>query len=424
MPTSTTQGRAMAAKPVATRSRPKMPLPGSEWRRPASTLNVPPSTANAVRTANEMRNVAMAMAMALRRSRSSTTPAGSTARSSGSGRALANVANPDMVRRSIRPTVLPRHVARGRDARYALRRGRGRNPSMAPSLRTAPHSALWASGRAGPAPWRVWRVRQWLHFLALPLAAIGPEAWLHDTARAAATVAPGLALAALLLGAAYGWNACADAATDACTQKNPLAGNAVPYSAWAWSTGAAAAALVLALGRGPWVAAATATSLGASWGYSLGPRWKARPGVGLLANCMIFIPILFVAGTWSPARMGMFAFLLGALLLQNQLLHECEDRREDAAAGDHTTAQWLGGRAARAAVGALGVAAALGVVGMAGVGGAARGAGLAGGSSAIVAVALLGCTAWSLCTPTASIARARHRRVAFLCGVLAYGLGA
>ena len=292
-------------------------------------------------------------------------------------------------------------------------------PPMPPVPHTLPQPSWSLAGHAGPAPWHVWRVKQWRHFIVLPLAAIEPDRWLHGPAAALAAVVPGLAVAALLLGAAYGWNACADAATDRDVHKNPWAGHRVPVAAWAWSWGAAVGALALALASGgPAVLAAASLSLGASWGYSLGPRWKSRPGAGALVNTWIFVPLLAAAGGAISGRIVALAIVLAVLLLQNQLLHECEDRAEDAAAQDRTTARWLGERWTRRLVAVLGVAIGIAVL-TAGVGGR--------GPTAVhvaLGVALAGGTIWSLGASTAAATRARHRRVAFVCGAAAYGLGA
>ena len=122
---------------------------------------------------------------------------------------------------------------------------------------------------------------------------------------------------------------------------------------------ALAAAFSLALGTVGCLA--TTVSLLASTVYSVGPRLKALPGIGTLLNAVIFAPLLALgASSALPPGFGVLASSFGALLLQNQILHEQADLHEDAAAGTYTTARALGPRARSVIVGAL---AALGFAG-------------------------------------------------------------
>jgi 4-hydroxybenzoate polyprenyltransferase len=198
---------------------------------------------------------------------------------------------------------------------------------------------------ATPSPIAALRARQWAHFVVLPLASAG----------GAGRLAVGFALAATALAYAYGLNAISDRATDLDARKNPLAGvAATPGAVLILVAGCALVALGLALFVG--AAPLVGVSLVASTVYSAGS--KRVPAIGSLLNVAIFAPLLFLGGGAPPwPIVSTFA----VLLLQNQLLHECADAVEDAAAAAHTTARAIGARSAvalAATLGAGGVAAA------------------------------------------------------------------
>jgi 4-hydroxybenzoate polyprenyltransferase len=117
-------------------------------------------------------------------------------------------------------------------------------------------------------------------------------------------------------------------------------------------TGAGLAALIVAGSLGGVGLAAIASSIAAGTVYSAGPRLKRFPGVGLLVNHAIFVPLLFAAAR-APAHLGILAPVFALLLTQNQLLHEEADLAEDEAAGTRTTARWLGPFGVRLALAAL-----------------------------------------------------------------------
>lgn len=221
---------------------------------------------------------------------------------------------------------------------------------MSPGTRQPPQGAALAL--------RVLRVGQWRHFVVLPAAALvvgsSSPLQLRVLEVAVASVA-----AALCMAFAYGLNAVSDRPDDFDPEKNPLAGTLKPpVAVYASVWGCAVAALALGLWLGPVGGAAVALSLVASLVYSVGPRFKAKPVLGALTNGCIFTPLLaFAVERPEDLRsLGGLTLVFFVLLLQNQLIHEVDDRLEDAAR-NRTTALMLGAR------GALQLAAVSGVVG-------------------------------------------------------------
>lgn len=192
------------------------------------------------------------------------------------------------------------------------------------------------------------RARQWAHFLPLPFAA---------STAAGVNVARAIVVAAFALAYAYGLNAISDRATDHDARKNPLAGvDACPrrIAVAVGLTGLAGIALAATAG---WRALASAAiSIAASTIYSVGPSAKALPVIGTLLNAVIFAPLLYLAADGAAPPPAVVTCTFVALLLQNQLLHERADEREDAAARVLTTARAIGPRATSALVVALGAA--------------------------------------------------------------------
>lgn len=209
---------------------------------------------------------------------------------------------------------------------------------------------------------RALRVEQWWHFVVLPAAcfSVGPPVLVTQIIACAIAAAGCLAWA-------YGVNAIAEQGSDHSPRKNPLV--ASPQStraAWQWSLGAALVAVLAALRLGPIASTCVAVSLACGALYSLGPRLKARPGAGLLANLGIFFPLLAIGLDGvrvGPSRaFGALAITFVALLSQNQLVHELADADEDAASGAVTTARWLGASRVRVATVACALFGGVGVV--------------------------------------------------------------
>lgn len=159
----------------------------------------------------------------------------------------------------------------------------------------------------------------------------------------------GMAAAGAALGYAYAVNAIGDRTSDTRTEKNPLAGlGDVPPSALGVTLAAAVASLGVSLPLGLFASACIATSLFAATVYSVGPRAKSYPVAGLVANTLIFVPLLFACGE-QPSTLGGIVPTFVALLVQNQLVHELSDADEDARGGDLTTARLLGPAGVRVA---------------------------------------------------------------------------
>lgn len=262
--------------------------------------------------------------------------------------------------------------------------------------------------RSASADWRlaldVLRAPQWVHFIALPLAALPLDGL--------PALATGLVGAAGSLGYAYGLNAITDRHADDEPRKNPLAGlAAVPRAATASVLAAFVIALLAALAAGPVARLALCVSLAAGSLYSAGPRAKGWPVAGALMNLLIFAPLLYagVRGGQPPAP-GVVLVALVALLLQNQLLHELGDAAEDGRGADRTTAMLLGPRGTRGAcvaVGLVGAAVCLGV----------SAPGLAGGFGA---VAVLAGVLPAVVVGDAKRARVLHRRLSLVAGALTF----
>lgn len=188
------------------------------------------------------------------------------------------------------------------------------------------------------------RARQWLHFVVLP-AAVLERASRLDAHSVVWRIGLGCVAAALALSYAYGINAITDRSSDEDVRKNPLAGVlVVPRRVHVVVALCVPLALLVSGAIGPASTAATAVSLLASTLYSAGPRLKALPMVGTALNALIFGPMLaFSLRDWdlTPALRVRFASFV-VLLLQNQLLHERADLKEDQDAQVLTTAARFG----------------------------------------------------------------------------------
>jgi 4-hydroxybenzoate polyprenyltransferase len=197
--------------------------------------------------------------------------------------------------------------------------------------------------------WKLYRVRDWLHFLPLPLAG-----W-----TAAGDGVPAL------LGGVVGW-ACGLAYTCAINQafddrldranvgKNPVGGTLRRREAVLLSVPPAVAMLSIVAWLSPAGLLPASILLVVATLYSAPPRLKRIPGLATLWNVVIGLPGLFFAGTpqlaAGPARLlgGLFAILL----LVSQLIHEAKDRDDDQAGGIPTIAT-LGGMSGALGAGVL-----------------------------------------------------------------------
>jgi 4-hydroxybenzoate polyprenyltransferase len=204
--------------------------------------------------------------------------------------------------------------------------------------------AVTVSARIGTV--RMLRLREWYYFLALPLAGIDPSL---GTCRNVAAIVRGVAIAFFILGFGYLVNAAGDAGSDSDARKNPLLDRSgarwTPPSTWALVGALAIAATGLAA-AGPSVAlAATLVSLVSGAVYSIGPRLKAVPIAGTLANATNFVPLLWVGAAGDdPSLARRLAPAFAGVLLQSQIVHEAADAACDARAGVRTTFIALGRR--------------------------------------------------------------------------------
>lgn len=258
---------------------------------------------------------------------------------------------------------------------------------------------------------RLYRIRQWLHVLPLPLATF-------DTAVPLATALPaaarGIANAFAILAFGFLVNAISDRHVDRDVRKNPLL---VPGRDRYKPSLVSLPAVSIALAAfSPWpVQLATACCLMVGIVYSVGPRLKIVPVVGTLTNAAWYTPVLFLgmARPSLPAGFGIIATAFIALLLQNQLIHEAGDRIEDEASGIRTTWLALGPRWT-----AL-LAACAGLVATVATASTLTGFRYAVGAIFILVFPLL--LAWDgLTAERAARLRVAHRWCAVLCGAALY----
>ncbi len=229
------------------------------------------------------------------------------------------------------------------------------------SVETEAAKALLAPVAEQEVSWaRALRVRQWLHFLVLPVAGVDLSA---DARVSAVALARGVALAFLLLGFGYLVNAIGDRFLDRESAKNPLAGHALPDLRFGGALLVVMAALSVTLA---WTASqpvllATGICLVSGLVYSVGPRLKRFPILGTAMNATHFGPLLWLglAGAAAPAGLWGITFVFACLILQSQLVHEVQDRAEDSAGRVRTSVVAFGEGWVAAGAAALGLAAAV-----------------------------------------------------------------
>lgn len=254
-------------------------------------------------------------------------------------------------------------------------------------------------------------MREWLHFLLLPLAGVSLA---QVTASSAVRLGGATVVASLLWAGVYLVNSFSDIGIDgrsknALVRAGPAALNLAGATVPVLLVGACGAALLV--GVVPAVAALVTAGVGVV--YSVGPRLKRLPVLGTLSNVAIFAPGLFLGATDgdSVARAWGLAIPFAVLLIQNQLVHEVADADDDAEGRLLTTYRWSG----RAGVAAL--------LGLSGVGGAIA---LLMRSSGVPSIALLLLlpipallfVAWTDARALAARCRALHRRYALVVGAL------
>jgi|GEM_PF-1102401 len=209
--------------------------------------------------------------------------------------------------------------------------------------------------RGAPSFWRASRVRDWAHFLLLPLA--GYQSGVELGANALA-LGRGVIIAFCVLAFGYLLNGIADRGMDD-ARKNPLVDSG-PDRRYLLTLVALVAIALSASLLGPWVATAgTLLVLLSGVVYSVGPRLKRYPFLGTLTNATNFTPLLWVGlpagATAAGSGMGLITGAFVLLLLQNQLIHEAADRGEDRRGGIRTTFLILGTLGSTAVVAGLGL---------------------------------------------------------------------
>lgn len=204
------------------------------------------------------------------------------------------------------------------------------------------------------------RAGQWWYFLPLPTAAVPADLWRAEPVRACLLAAAGAVIAAMCLGYAYAINGLSERSTDLDPHKNPWIGQEVLPGARLAVAGVGVLAVGAAAAAGPLALMSAVLSVAAATVYSAGPRTKRHVVLGTLSNALIFGPLLLLApGAVLDLQLAGWLGTFLALLLQNQLIHEQVDAHEDAAAGDHSSATWLGPAGTNWAIAGLGGLAAL-----------------------------------------------------------------
>ena len=198
---------------------------------------------------------------------------------------------------------------------------------------------------------QLYRVRDWLHFLPLPLAG-----WFSSDARTVSALVGGVVAWALALAFMSAINQAFDDRLDRATVgKNPVGARFSRRQAVLFAVPPALAVLpVLALfsphGIVPGLVALIAATV-----YSAPPRLKRVPVLGTLWNIAVGAPALFFAGApdFDRVPFRLLVALFAALLLVSQLIHEAEDRDDDRSGGVPTVAVLTGTRGALAMAVAL-----------------------------------------------------------------------
>jgi 4-hydroxybenzoate polyprenyltransferase len=200
---------------------------------------------------------------------------------------------------------------------------------------------------------RFLRLRDWLHFMLLPLIAVDLRALQFIPTLL------GFLGAACALAFAYGWNSYVDSGANQHA--------AAPV--WAKRTGfrppfwrvvlltLCAAVAAIACFSCLLAASCLLFALLGSYLYSGGPRLKRFPILCTLCNAWIFVPLSLVAASTNhlPPERWALVLAFAGLLLQNQLIHEETHRAEDRRDHIETTALRYGSRVTKHLAVILGV---------------------------------------------------------------------
>ena len=197
--------------------------------------------------------------------------------------------------------------------------------------------------------WRLYRVRDWLHFLPLPLAG-----WVAAGSNGIDSLVGGVLGWGLGLAYTSAINQAFDDRLDrANLGKNPVGGHFGRREAVLLSIPPAIATLAVVAWLSPGGLLPAVALLVAATLYSAPPRLKRIPALATVWNVIIGVPGLFFAGSPDIAQgpLRLLVGLFAMLLLVSQLIHEAKDRDDDRAGGIPTIAT-IGGMN-----GALGAAA-------------------------------------------------------------------
>ena len=199
---------------------------------------------------------------------------------------------------------------------------------------------------------RLYRVKDWVHFLPLPLAG-----WVADPDHPSVTALVGGVLGwGLGLAYASSINQAFDDRLDRMWRaKNPVGAGferrqAILLSIPPFVASLGVLALLAPMGLLPGAALLVAATL-----YSAPPRLKRFPVLGTLWNLLVGVPGFFFASRPSVGELPLrpLVGLFAALLLGSQLIHEAQDRDDDVVGEVRTVATEGGRRTALLAASAL-----------------------------------------------------------------------
>ncbi len=208
---------------------------------------------------------------------------------------------------------------------------------------------------SGPSLVRLFRIRDWLHFIPLPLAG-----WVAAEPRRPSVLCGGIAAWICALAYTSGVNQAYDDRLDQLArEKNPVGHGIDRAQALRWSAIPLVACVVLSFLFARDALPVVLLQLFAATVYSAPPRLKRVPILGTMWNLVVGLPGLFFAvpPAFGDSTVRILFGLFAVTLLVSQLIHEAEDVEDDTRGGIRTFAAMTGTR------GALGAACLL-LVGM------------------------------------------------------------
>lgn len=216
-------------------------------------------------------------------------------------------------------------------------------------------AAAWYKHVMGTSPardlLRLYRVRDWLHFLPLPLAG-----WITSGAGTLRALVGGILGWGLALAYTSAINQAFDDRLDRLNVgKNPVGGRFGRREAILLSLPPAFASLAVVAWLSPSGLIPAVVLLVAATLYSAPPRVKRIPVLGTLWNIVVGLPGLLFAGQpdFTVPPLSLLVGLFSLLLVVSQLIHEAEDHEDDRGGGIVTTAILAGRQGALAAAAAI-----------------------------------------------------------------------